>query len=192
MNGIGQGLIRRGDQHPSDVSKYRTPSMRLSIIVAMTRNRVIGKDNDMPWHLPAELRHFKRVTMGKPIVMGRRTFDSIGRVLPGRKNIVITRDPHFSFSGVTIVHSFDAAVRAADGAEELMIIGGANLYRQTLDRVDRLYITLIHVELEGDTYFSELDDEQWIQTEKVRRQADENNAFPMTFLVLERKVTTSV
>lgn len=162
--------------------------MRLSIIVAMTRNRVIGKDNDMPWHLPAELRHFKHLTMGKPIVMGRRTFESIGRVLPGRKNIVITRDPQFSFRGVTVVHDFDAAIRAASGVEELMIIGGANLYRQTLDRVDRLYITLLDVELEGDTFFPEFNREHWVQTEKVRREADGNNEYAMDFLVLERKV----
>ena len=162
--------------------------MRLSIIVAMTRNRVIGKDNDMPWHLPAELRHFKHLTMGKPIVMGRRTFESIGRVLPGRKNIVITRDPQFSFRGVTVVHAFDAAIRAASGVEELMIIGGANLYRQTLDRVDRLYITLLDVELEGDTFFPEFNREHWVQTEKVRREADGNNEYAMDFLVLERKV----
>ena len=155
----------------------------------MTRNRVIGRDNDMPWHLPAELRHFKQVTMGKPIVMGRRTFNSIGRVLPGRQNIVITRDTEFMFTGVTVVHSFAQAVRAAGDAEELMIIGGANLYRQTLYQVDRLYITLIHVELEGDTYFPELNEQDWIQVEKVRREADEKNEYAMTFLVLERKVT---
>ena len=163
--------------------------MKLSIIVAMTRNRVIGRDNDMPWHLPAELQHFKKVTMGKPIVMGRRTFDSIGRVLPGRKNIVISRDRNFLFAGVTVVHGFEQAVRAAGSAEELMIIGGANLYRQTLDQVERLYITLIHVDLEGDTYFPELNEEDWVQMEKVRREPDEQNEYAMTFLVLERKVT---
>ncbi len=157
----------------------------------MTRNRVIGKGNDMPWHLPAELRHFKQLTMGKPIVMGRRTFASIGRVLPGRKNIVVTRDPHFCFSGVTVVHSLAAAVRAAGDVDELMIIGGAQLYQQTLERVDRLYITLIHVELEGDTYFPELNDEQWVQREKQRREADESNAYAMTYLVLDRNPNTN-
>ncbi len=157
----------------------------------MTRNRVIGKGNDMPWHLPAELRHFKQLTMGKPIVMGRRTFASIGRVLPGRKNIVVTRDPHFNFSGVTVVHSLAAAVRAAGDVDELMIIGGAQLYQQTLERVDRLYITLIHVELEGDTYFPELNDEQWVQREKVRREADESNAYAVTYLVLDRNPNTN-
>ena len=157
----------------------------------MTRNRVIGKGNDMPWHLPAELRHFKQLTMGKPIVMGRRTFASIGRVLPGRKNIVVTRDPYFNFSGVTVVHSLAAAVRAAGDVDELMIIGGAQLYQQTLERVDRLYITLIHVELEGDTYFPELNDEQWVQRERQRREADESNAYAMTYLVLDRNPNTN-
>ncbi len=161
--------------------------MRLSIIVAMTPQRVIGKDGDMPWHLPAELRHFKETTMGRPIVMGRRTHESIGRALPGRQNIVVTRDPGYRSEGVCVVHGLDEAIAAAGDAEEIMIIGGETLYRQALGRAGRIYLTLVHARLEGDTWFPELDTEGWQEVHRSERAADEGNPYPMSFIVLDRK-----
>jgi dihydrofolate reductase len=161
--------------------------MRISIIVAMTPQRVIGKGGDMPWHLPAELQHFKGITMGRPIVMGRRTHESIGRPLPGRQHIVVTRERGYESEGVHVVHSLDQAIAAAGDAPELMIIGGATLYRQALDRAGRVYLTLVHASLEGDTWFPELDPAQWDEVERTERQADERNPYPMTFLTLDRK-----
>ena len=161
--------------------------MKISLIVAMSRNRVIGKNKKMPWHLPAELRYFKQVTMGKPIVMGRKTFEAIGRVLPGRQNIVITRDPDFSFEGVEVVRSLDEAINVAGHAEEIMIIGGAHLYQQVMDRADRLYLTLIEADIEGDTFFPEYDKNEWQEVKSDYRKADDKNPYLMRFLVLDRK-----
>jgi dihydrofolate reductase len=161
--------------------------MRISIIVAMTPQRVIGKGGDMPWHLPAELQHFKGITMGRPIVMGRRTHESIGRPLPGRQNIVVTRERGHESEGVHVVHSLDQAIAVAGDAPELMIIGGATLYRQALDRAGRVYLTLVHASLGGDTWFPELDPVQWEEVERTERQADERNPYPMSFLTLDRK-----
>ncbi len=141
----------------------------------------------MPWHLPAELAHFKQLTMGKPIVMGRKTFDSIGRILPGRLNIVITRDRAYRVEGAVLVHTIEDALAAAKGAEEIMIIGGEHLYRQLLNQVSRLYLTMIEADIEGDTFFPELDESEWELKEKVCRLADEKNDYAMSFLVLERK-----
>lgn len=161
--------------------------MRLSIIAAMARNHVIGKNGKMPWRLPAELQYFKRMTMGKPIVMGRKTFEAIGRVLPGRQNIVLTRERDYQHPGVDVVYSIDEAIGAAADAQELMIIGGAQLYRQTLGRADRLYLTLIDAEIEGDTHFPEFNQDDWEAVEKTARPADEKNEYSLTFLVLHRK-----
>ena len=161
--------------------------MRISIIAAMASNRVIGKGGNMPWHLPAELRHFKQLTMGKPIVMGRKTFESIGRVLPGRRNIVITRDRSWQFDGVNVVHSIDAALKVAGDTEELMIIGGAKLYQQMLGCAQRLYLTLIDATIEGDTHFPEINWNAWQEIENKRHPADEKNAYAMIFLVLDKK-----
>ncbi|RMH36743.1 MAG: type 3 dihydrofolate reductase [Gammaproteobacteria bacterium] len=159
----------------------------VSLVCAMTRNRVIGRENQMPWHLPADLAHFKRVTLGKPVVMGRRTFESIGRPLPGRHNIVLTRDHTFSAPGASVVHSLDDAIQLAGEAEEIMIIGGANLYAQALPISERMYLTLIEAELEGDAYFPTWSTDDWeIETETFR-PADEKNAFNLRFLNLVRK-----
>jgi dihydrofolate reductase len=161
--------------------------MKISIIAAMTNNRVIGKGNAMPWHLPAELRHFKKVTMGKPIIMGRKTFDSIGRVLPGRRNIIITHDPQFQFDGTVVVHSLDDALTAAGSDDEVMIIGGGHLYRQVIKCADRLYLTMIDADIEGDTFFPEIAEHEWQKVEEVCRAADEENRHAMRFFVLERR-----
>ena len=161
--------------------------MKISIIVAMARDRVIGKNGTMPWHLPAELKYFKWVTMGKPIVMGRKTFESFRRVLPGRQNIVITRDKRFQFEGVDVVHSIDEAFTIAGNAEEIMIIGGSDLYRQTMGRADRIYLTQIEADIEGDTFFPEINWNDWQEVENVFCTGDEKNVYSMRFLVLDRK-----
>ena len=159
---------------------------RLSLIVAMDENRLIGRDNDLPWRLPNDLRHFKQVTMGKPIIMGRTSFESIGKPLPGRQNIVLTRDSAWQAEGCTVVTSLDAALEAAGDAEELMVIGGAQVYTQALDKADRVYLTYVHGSFEGDTWFPELATEQWREISRDNHPADERNAWAHSFTVLER------
>lgn len=128
----------------------------ISIIVAMGKNRVIGKNGKLPWHIPEDLKHFKKVTFGHAVIMGRKTFESIGRPLPGRRNIIVTRNASFRPAGVTVAHSVDEALSVA-GAENAFIIGGAELYQQSLDRADRLYLTLVEGEFDGDTFFPSFD-----------------------------------
>ncbi len=159
----------------------------LSIIVAMDENRLIGSDNRLPWHLPADLAFFKRTTMGKPIVMGRKTFESIGKALPGRRNIVITRNPEYSADGVEIVHDIDAAMALCAASEEIMLIGGANLYAQTLPRATRLYITRIHHAFDGDTWFPELDENAWRVEKREDFDPDHGNPYPYSFIKFVRE-----
>ncbi|MBB1439052.1 type 3 dihydrofolate reductase [Shewanella sp. SG41-4] len=135
--------------------------MRIAMIAAMAKNRVIGRDNKMPWHLPEDLRHFKAMTLSKPIVMGRKTFESIGRPLPGRHNIVISRNSQLSIEGVTCVTTFDEAMTMAGDCDELVVIGGGQLYQQLLPKADVLYLTLIDLDVDGDTVFPEWDDGSW-------------------------------
>ncbi|ABI37980.1 type 3 dihydrofolate reductase [Shewanella bicestrii] len=141
--------------------------MRIAMIAAMANNRVIGKDNKMPWHLPEDLRHFKAMTLGKPVVMGRKTFESIGRPLPGRHNIVISRQADLQIDGVTCVTSFEDAKLAAGECEELVVIGGGQLYQQLLPQADTLYLTQISLDVEGDTFFPAWDSDKWQETESV-------------------------
>lgn len=161
--------------------------MIVSIIVAMDRNGLIGRDSGLPWRLPADLKHFKSITMGKPLLMGRKTHDSIGRPLPGRRNIVMTRDPDYQAAGCTVVHSLDEALAEVAGADEVMVIGGANLYRQTLPEADRIYLTRIDHEFEGDTRFPAWADEQWKEVDRTDFEPDENNPYRYSFMVLERR-----
>ena len=161
--------------------------MRISLIVALARNRVIGRDNQLPWRLSADLQHFKRLTMGKPIIMGRTTYESIGRPLPGRTNIVVTRDSSFSAAGCRVVHSIDEALVAAGGADEVMIMGGENLYSQLLPRADRLYLTEVQADVSGDAWFPEFDQTQWQELERESHRADEKNEFDYDFVVLARR-----
>lgn len=161
--------------------------MIISLVVAMSRNCAIGNAGGMPWHLPADLKHFKRITMDKPIIMGRKTYDSIGRALPGRLNIVITRDKNWQADEVYVAHSVDDALRAAAEYEEVMIIGGANLYEQLLPNADRLYITEIDAEFPADTYFPAIDTDDWQETARETREADEKNPYRCNFVTLERK-----
>ncbi|AZG74393.1 type 3 dihydrofolate reductase [Shewanella livingstonensis] len=135
--------------------------MRIAMIAAMANNRVIGKDNKMPWHLPDDLRHFKAMTLSKPVVMGRKTFESIGRPLPGRHNIVISRNRQLSIEGVTCVESFEQALVAAGDCDEIVVIGGGQLYQQLLPKADVLYLTLIDLDVDGDTVFPDWNDGSW-------------------------------
>jgi dihydrofolate reductase len=160
--------------------------MKLSIIVATAANGVIGRDNQLPWHLPADLRHFKQTTMGKPILMGRKTWESIGRPLPGRTNIVITRDTDYAAAGCVVVNSIEAAMEAAGSQDEIMIIGGAELYRQVLPRTDTIYLTRIHEDFDGDTVFPELSASEWREVERSDQQPDENNPHDYSFIRFDR------
>ena len=160
--------------------------MRLALIVAMAENRVIGRDNRLPWKLSADLRHFKALTMGKPVIMGRNTHESIGKPLPGRSNIVLTRDRRYRAPGCQVVHSLEQALQAAAGHPEVMVIGGAELYRQTLQRAERLYLTLVKAEPAGDARFPELDASQWRELQRESHRADDSNEYDYDFVVLER------
>jgi dihydrofolate reductase len=160
----------------------------LTAVVAATENQVIGRDNGMPWHLPADLQHFKAVTLGKPVLMGRRTFAAIGRPLPGRRNLVLTRDLEFTAAGVETFSTLEQALAAAGDVDELMIIGGQTVYELALPHVQRVHLTRLHMQLEGDAHFPDLPPEQWREVSRsARRPADERNACDMTFLVLERR-----
>ena len=160
--------------------------MPISLIAAMDRNRLIGAENRLPWHLPADLQHFKALTMGKPIIMGRVTFESIGRPLPGRHNIVVTSDSAFDAEGCTVVHSVDQALAAASRHPEAMVIGGAALYGQLLARARRMYLTLVDGEFEGDVYFPAWATSEWRELERQDRQPDDRNPHPHSFVILER------
>lgn len=160
--------------------------MKISMIVAMGENHAIGKDGGMPWHLPADLKYFKQVTMGKPIIMGRRTFESIGKPLPGRRNLVITRAEDFAAEGVEVYGSPQAALDAVSDVEEAMIIGGGKIYAELLPQADRLYITFIHADFEGDTFFPEIGNE-WREVSREDFPADEKNPVAQSYVVLERR-----
>lgn len=157
------------------------------MIVAMAENRVIGLDNDMPWHLPADLQHFKKTTLGKPVIMGRKTYDSIGRALPGRLNIVVSRDVDLVIDGVTCVSTVEQAIAAANGVDEVMIIGGATIYEHFLAAANRLYLTFIDLKTEGDTHFPDyLAQGKWQQVHAEHHAADEKNAYDLEFVTLDR------
>ena len=157
------------------------------MVVAATENDVIGRDNGMPWHLPDDLKYFKARTMGKPMLMGRKTFESIGKPLPGRTSLVLTRDLAWQAAGVTVVHSVDEALKLAGAAPELCVVGGAEIYKLTLPATDRIYLTRIHASIAGDTVFPALDTSQWRETERIEHPADDRHAYPMTFSTLERR-----
>ena len=160
---------------------------RLALVVAHTRNRVIGRDNAMPWHLPADLRQFRTLTLGHPILMGRKTHLAIGRPLPGRRNLVLSRQPAGELSGAEQVGSLDEALAACSDAEWLFVVGGAEVYRLALPRAERLYVTEIDAEVEGDTWFPAIDPAEWIETASVLRPADADNPYPLRFVTLQRR-----
>ena len=159
--------------------------MRISLIVAVAENGVIGRDGDLPWRIPADLKFFKETTTGHPIVMGRKTHQSIGRALPGRKNIVITRDPDFVGDDIAVVSDLDAAISSAGDAAEVMVIGGAQIYELALPHADRIYLTEVHVAADGDTHFPAFDRDIWRETARVDHPATgDTPAF--SFVTLER------
>ena len=161
--------------------------MMLSLIVAMTENRVIGKDNDLPWKLPNDLKWFKKHTLGNPIIMGRKTWESIGRPLPGRRNIIVSRNTEYQADGAEVVHSLDEALQLIGCAEEALVIGGAGLYEVAFPAAQRLYLTQVHAHISGDTVFPEFDRSAWTVRSEERHPADDTHAFDYSFLVLDRK-----
>lgn len=160
---------------------------RLAIVAALGRNGVIGRANRLPWHLPDDLRHFKRLTLGRPIVMGRRTFESLPGLLPDRTHVVVTRDPAYSAPGAVVVHSLDEAIAAA-GGDEVLVVGGAELYAQALPRAQRLYLTLVDAEVEGDAHFPPIHWGEWHEIAREEHGADSRHAFPFALVTLERNV----
>jgi dihydrofolate reductase len=158
----------------------------ISLLVAVTENGVIGRDSGMPWHLPDDLKHFKALTLAKPVLMGRKTFDSIGRPLPGRTNIVLTRTPGWSVPGVTVVPDLDAAIRAAGSVPELVVAGGAQVYALALPRATRIYLTRIHAVIAGDTRLPEIADTEWRETSRELHPIDARHPYAMSFVTLER------
>lgn len=160
--------------------------MNISLIAAMAHHRVIGKNNQLPWHLPADLKHFKTITTGKPVIMGRKTYESIGKPLPNRQNIVLTTHQEWSAEGVTTVHSWEEALLACDSASEVVVIGGAQLYQQTLAIATHLYLTFIDAEIEGDAFFPEWNQSEWIEIDRKFQPADPANQYPMEFVNLQR------
>jgi dihydrofolate reductase len=161
--------------------------MTLSLIVAVSRNNVIGSEGGLPWHLPDDLRHFKRLTTGKPVIMGRRTFESIGRPLPDRRNIVMTRQTDYPAKGCEVVSSVDEALELVRGTEEVMIIGGGQVYRDFLPHADRIYLTRVQADVEGDTHFPEIDGAGWQLVKSEHHAADDRHAYEFDLLVLERR-----
>ena len=160
--------------------------MLVSIVVAAAENNVIGRGNDLPWRLPDDLKRFKSVTIGKPIVMGRKTYESIGRPLPERKNIVISRQVGFVAEGCTTARSLAEALAAAGDVPEVMVIGGAEIFRVALPRTDQLYFTRIHADIPGDTHFPDIVMDDWIELESDYHPADDRHAFAFTFLKLRK------
>ena len=158
----------------------------ISIIVATSANGVIGRGGELPWHLSDDLKRFKQLTLGKSIVMGRKTFESIGRALPGRQNIVLTRQSELVADDCDIVSSVDAAIATAGDAGEVMVIGGSEIYELFLPLAERIYMTRVHMDIDGDARFPELDDEQWQETEREHHDADDSNEYEFTTSVLER------
>ena len=162
------------------------PTPILGLVAAIADNGVIGLENRLPWHLPADLAHFKQLTLDKTIVMGRRTWESLPGLLPRRRHIVLSRDPAFRPKGCIVVDSLDAAMVAAGPVPELLIVGGAALYAEALPRADRLYLTLVHAAIDGDTRFPNWDPADWNEVSRHMHPADERNPYAMTFLELHR------
>lgn len=160
--------------------------MTVSIIVAIGENNAIGKDNQLLWYLPADLRHFRDKTSGHTIIMGRKTFDSVGKPLPKRRNIVVTRQD-IQIEGCEVVKSIDEALELCKDEHEVFIGGGAEIYRQAMNKTDRIYLTIVHQVFDADTFFPEINHELWIETSHIDHPADEKNSIPYSFITLERK-----
>jgi dihydrofolate reductase len=159
---------------------------RLSLIVAMAQNRVIGANGTLPWHLPADLQRFKALTMGHHIIMGRKTWESIGRLLPGRTTVVVTRNAGYQVPGAVVAHTLDEAITACDADDEIFVIGGAELFKSAMDRADRLYLTTLHRDFDGDTWMPELDESRWTLTASERFGVGPGGACDYTFAQHDR------
>lgn len=159
----------------------------ISFIVAMDKHRLIGKENDLPWRLPADLAHFKRVTSGHTVIMGRKTYESIGKPLPNRRNVVVTRSQAYTAEGVDIVHSIDEAIRLTEHENETFVIGGSELFKAFWPHADRMYVTYIDEVFDGDTYFPEIDGQEWELVSIEAGIVDEKNVYPHEFRVYERQ-----
>lgn len=160
--------------------------MIVSLVAAMAENRVIGKNGKLPWHLPKDLKYFKKLTVDHTVIMGRKTFDEIKRPLDNRRNVVITRNHAFQPHGATVVPSLEEALALAATEEEVFVIGGGDIFRLALPRADRLYLTVVHAEVEGDTFFPPFDDSAWALEEDERHEADYQHAYPFSFRRYER------
>ncbi|MBI2053132.1 MAG: type 3 dihydrofolate reductase [Candidatus Sungbacteria bacterium] len=160
--------------------------MIIALIAAMGRNRVIGRANALPWSMPADLKHFRDLTRGKPIIMGRKTFESIGRPLPDRINIIITRDQAYRAPGCVVVHTTDAALQAAGDAPEAMVIGGGEIFSMFLGVAGRMYLTYIDADFEGETRFPKFSEDEWFVFSEEKHAVDAANPYPYTFVTLER------
>ena len=152
----------------------------------MDENGVIGANGDLPWHISADLQNFKKITMGKPIVMGRKTHESIGRPLPGRENIILTRDSNYQAEGCTVLQSLNEIFEHCKNVDEVMITGGAEIYKHTLEQASHLYLTEVHTEIEGDTFFPEFSRDDWVEVEREDHSADDKNEFDYSFVELKR------
>nr|WP_027963330.1 dihydrofolate reductase [Halalkalibacillus halophilus] len=157
----------------------------LSLIVAMDEKRVIGFENKMPWHLPNDLKYFKRQTEGSTVIMGRKTFESIGKPLPNRQNVIMTRNKNYEQNGCKVIHKWED-IDHLRNEEESFIIGGAELFKHAIDIVDRMYITIIHNTFDGDTYFPDFDENEWKLVEEIDGETDDKNIYDHTFLIYER------
>ena len=160
--------------------------MTISIIVAIAQNHAIGKDNKLLWYLPNDLKHFKTITSGHTVIMGRKTYDSVGKPLPNRRNIIITRQ-QIDIAGCEVVNSLDQAIELCNTEEEVFIVGGAEIYRQAMALTNRIYLTIVHKSFDGDTYFPEIQENIWVETKREDYQPDEKNQIPYSFITLERR-----
>jgi dihydrofolate reductase len=158
----------------------------VSLVLAMSENRVIGRNGGLPWHLPKDLQHFKKLTVDHTVIMGRKTFDEIKHPLDNRRNVVITRNPDFQARGATVVPSLDEALALGATEREVFVIGGGEIFRLALPRADRLYLTVVHASVEGDTYFPAFDATAWVLEEEERHEADEKHAYAFTFRTYSR------
>lgn len=160
--------------------------MTISFVVAYDRKRTIGKDNRLPWRLPDDMKHVREITIGKPLIMGRRTWDSIGRPLPGRTSIVMTRDRDFRCDGCLVARTADEALNLAGAAPEVIVFGGARVFEEFLPRADRIYLTEVDTEVDGDTYFPKVDPAEWREVERTRHPADDRHPYVFSFVTLDR------
>jgi dihydrofolate reductase len=161
--------------------------MIISLVAAAGNNNVIGSNNKLPWRMPADMKFFMNLTMHHPVIMGRKTYESFGRPLKERKNIIISRDKNLSIAGCEVVHSLDEALRLVKGENEVFIIGGAEIYRQSMAIANKIYLTRIYHDFEGDSYFPAINDKEWQQTSYLEQKSDEKNPYPFAFLEYVKK-----